>query len=397
MPTEVVANALVMHHSQDSAVDYNRETKHPLWDESNSEADFETVKAALDKELQFEAEAKMKAQKIKAAKAKAKAAKAKAQSENAVKKQAANATTSYGKSLFKTYYDNIGKRSKAITMIELWESVEVLISHYEDFSVTPRFVDGLHKFVAKYCDENAVDEENVQDVSMLIWTSSSYGGAESEFCSLVNRALRDDRLCPEPILKHAALFSRALNKNLVTHLVSEGDRHQASGDATNYKCWPNGPSVTNKYKGWSSNKDATWRGCSMPRSNFQWWLDLAKNKDEQHRRFRTKMFVASSFSKNVAETFAERWYQRNDPETAGKVLFMFKFKRHKCFHVNYLDKTGFPSEKEFLLPPYTALELEKVTESTDVDARPHLIQLSVSVDNQHTKEWPLDLQLAGWI
>ena len=64
------------------------------------------------------------------------------------------------------------------------------------------------------------------------------------------------------------------------------------------------------------------------------------------------------------------------------MLFRLKFKRHNCLHVNYIDKTSYPQEKEFLLPPYTALELLDVKESHDLDAEPHRIEVKVMVDNQ---------------
>ena len=106
------------------------------------------------------------------------------------------------------------------------------------------------------------------------------------------------------------------------------------------------------------------------------------------------MFVASSFSKSVAEGFADGSYDSDDPDGTGKVLFMFKFKRHHCLHVNYIDRSKYPQEKEFLLPPYTALEVEKVTPSTDLAVQPHVIVVKVAFDNQAE---PFDLPLAGRI
>ena len=64
------------------------------------------------------------------------------------------------------------------------------------------------------------------------------------------------------------------------------------------------------------------------------------------------------------------------------MLFKFNFQRHKCLHVNYIDKSQFPQEKEFLMPPYTALELVRVKVSKDLDVEPHMIEVNVMVDNQ---------------
>ena len=122
---------------------------------------------------------------------------------------------------------------------------------------------------------------------------------------------------------------------------------------------------------------------------------VASSVATKERKIRTRMFVASSFSRNIAEGFADEWYDMNDAASAGKVLFRFQFERHRCLHVNYIDKSGFPGEKEFLLPPYTGLELQEVKESHDHKAgKPHIITLKVCVDNQ---AWPLDAKLAGWI
>ena len=128
----------------------------------------------------------------------------------------------------------------------------------------------------------------------------------------------------------------------------------------------------------------------MPKGDLQWWLDL--DSQEGPKKCRTKMFVASSFSKNVAETFAERSYRNRSDD--GKVLFRFNFMRHHCLHVNYIDRSGFPEEKEFLLGPYTVLELQRVTVSKDLDLWPHQIEVKVAFDNQAES---LDLPLAGRI
>ena len=129
----------------------------------------------------------------------------------------------------------------------------------------------------------------------------------------------------------------------------------------------------------------------MPRKDLEWWLDLLKRKS---RKCRTRMFVASSFSKEMAEGFADNNYTEGDPDGNGKVLVRFKFERHQYRNVNYIDKTPFPGEKEFLLPPYTVLELEDVKVSSNLDVKPHMIAVKVAVDNRFES---LDLPLIGRI
>ena len=368
---------------QNSAVDYSKKKQAPLWDETNSEVDYAAVKAALEMEAKLEAVA------ITNAKAKLQKAKLKVEQQkmNGIGTAAGDnfrqETTSFMHSRFKHFSDLARKELQdenledpsQIPVHQLWRSVEAIICHYEGASVASRFVDGLQSNVADYCEKHYIDEDDVQVISMLVWSNMVFGGAKREFCSLLNAALRDDY--PDSVVQHAVVFSRALSSNLVMRLEEATTR---LADATNYKDWPNGPKVP-KHLGKSSNKDTTWRGGGMPKKDFDWWLELDKQTSGP-KKCRTKMFVASSFTRGVAEDFASRYYDANNPDGSGRVLFRFKFERHSCLHVNYIDRSRYPEEKEFLLPPYTVLELEGVQESLDLDAKPHVITVKVANDNQ---------------
>jgi hypothetical protein len=123
----------------------------------------------------------------------------------------------------------------------------------------------------------------------------------------------------------------------------------------------------------------------MPLADLKWYLDLEKQSKAQNpdaRKFRTKMFVATSFSKSVADEFSSRAYNKHDPTGTGKVLFRFNFEEYNCLHVNYLDKSMYPQEKEFLLSPYSVLELVEVKQSHDLDHKAHVITVKVMPDNQ---------------
>lgn len=367
---------------QTSAVDYSKKKQAPLWVETNSEVDYSAVKAALEMEAKLEADAIANA-------------KAKHEAKLKVEQEKMNGigtatgvnfrpeTTSYMHSRFKNFSDLARKDKKTedplqIPVHQLWRSVEAIICHYEGASVASRFVEGLQDNVADYCEKHYIDEDDVQVMSMLIWSNMAFGGAKREFCSLLNAALREDY--PDTVVQHAVVFSRALSSNLVMHLVEATTRGPLLADATNYKDWPNGPKVP-KHLGKSSNKDTTWRGGGMPKKDFDWWLELDKQTSGP-KKCRTKMFVASSFTRGVAEDFAARYYDASNPDGSGRVLFRFKFERHRCLHVNYIDRSRYPEEKEFLLPPYTVLELEGVQESLDLDAKPHVITVKVAYDNQ---------------
>lgn len=386
---------------QQSAVDFDHQTQKPLWDESNCEVDVEAARAALEEEQQLELQAKAKAEAELEAKAKTKA-ELEAATTNAELEAATNAqVTSSARLTFETSrYRDLNDsldQQRPINIEELWVSAEKVIAYYEGAVVASLCIEELRGFISNYCRKDYIDLDDVQNVSMLMWSSGKYGGAKSELCSLLNRALREDHACN--VLEDAVCLSRALNKNLVASYVGKDVkmRRVVSGNAANYKQWPNGNKVVDKNEeGWSSNRDCTWRGGGMPKVDFEWYKDLFK-KPLQERKFRTTMFVASSFSKNIAEEFAIRSYNRNDPDGSGKVLFRFEFERHRCLHVNYIDKSEYPQEKEFLLPPYTALELVEVRESKNLDAKPHTIVVKVAVDNQDYNNYPLNLDLANRI
>ena len=368
---------------QSSAVDFDQAKGKPLWNESGGAADLEQADAANKAaalELELEAKAKAAAEK---AKEKAAAAKAKVAAAKLVPQP--SGATSFQDSTFKKCNDELRVResseanNKPITVEELWESTEVLVAHYEGASIAAPFIEGLRAHVTKFCEADWIDEDDVKTVSMLMWAAGKFGNIRSELCSLINRAIREDQSCEDEVLYHAVLITRAIGKNLVANYQAKGLSRAQGSSESNFKDWPNGPQVDLHKEGWSSNRDTTWRGGGMPRDDLQWYLDLQKR---DCKKFRTKMFVASSFSREVADDFSQMRYDSKDKDGTGKVLFCFRFERHNCLHVNYIDKTQYPQEKEFLLPPYTALELVKVDPSPDLDARPHRIEVKVMPDNQ---------------
>merc|ERR1711988_1736708 len=92
------------------------------------------------------------------------------------------------------------------------------------------------------------------------------------------------------------------------------------------------------------------------------------------RRFRSAMFVASSFDEAVAREFMARV-----PADVAPTLWKVRFDPvRRCKHVNFLDGLSTVNrEAEFLFPPYsvfTVLEVER--------APSHLtIVLQAAVDN----------------
>eukprot|EP01043_Picozoa_sp_COSAG02_P086699 COSAG02_NODE_24104_length_697_cov_1.801003_1_plen_111_part_01 len=92
---------------QTSAVDYNTKKQAPLWDETNSEVDYEAVKAALGMEAKLEADA-IASTKAKH-EAKLKFEQAKSRSVSSALASTREATKSYRQSRFKHFSDLAGK------------------------------------------------------------------------------------------------------------------------------------------------------------------------------------------------------------------------------------------------------------------------------------------------
>jgi len=401
------------------AVDFDQLEQKPLWDESSSAVDLKLAMAEQEDDLQYDLELEAKA-KMMAKEAKAKAAEdAKLMAEKAeaakthleLSMTASPENPTYASSEFKKMDDALMKResapapnlpdgcNKPITIEELWASTEAVVRHYEGTMVALRYIQGLKRSIIQYCYKNLTSENDLKTVSMLMWAAQKHGGVKAELCSLLNRAFREDGYDKHgektgrslSVLEHAVLVQRAIKSNLITYYM-KGQRGQVE---SSFREWPEGPNCPLN-QGWSSEKDATWRGGGMPKADLEWFLQLEQS---DCKRFRSKMFLASSFNRSVAMNFCEKQYDGrkdpNDPEGSGKVLIKIEFEHHNCCHVNYIDKSEFPQEKEFLLPPYSAFELKRVIRSSNLDGKPHMIVIKALRDNQDEKEAPMNLPLAN--
>ena len=98
--------------------------------------------------------------------------------------------------------------------------------------------------------------------------------------------------------------------------------------------------------------------------------------------------------RSVAEDFVKN--NGSSDDAVGKVIWTFEFEHLKCHHVNFIMHTAAPREKEFLLPPYTVLELKHVERSKDLTLKEHRITVKVANDNKDPAH-PKNLPLAPWI
>ena len=106
-------------------------------------------------------------------------------------------------------------------------------------------------------------------------------------------------------------------------------------------------------------------------------------------RFRVPHFLATSFSRTVAQSFMRR-------QAEAPVLWTFEFTQRRCLHVNHLRHTS-GGEDEFLFVPYSAFEVIECEWAPQPSlARPHRVRIRVAADNRDLGAWPEDLPLAPW-
>ena len=101
------------------------------------------------------------------------------------------------------------------------------------------------------------------------------------------------------------------------------------------------------------------------------------------------MYIATSDNKsNCLKTFCRR--AQHPP-----VLYEFRLDPELgCVHVNYVDRTNIPGEREFLFVPYSVFTVMSVQwRENPTWVSPHLVVLSVAIDNALCGE---ELPLAPW-
>jgi hypothetical protein len=101
------------------------------------------------------------------------------------------------------------------------------------------------------------------------------------------------------------------------------------------------------------------------------------------------MFLASSDNKaNCLKMFCRR---TEHPPVLYELLLDSYL---GCVHVNYVDRTNCPGEREFLFVPYSVFTVEEVKwQPNPTWTNPHVVVLKVAIDNSLQSE---DLPLAPW-
>ena len=326
-----------------SAVDFDVAKNSSLWSDSTAAAvddsDLQANAKAIDdidalaKQLQQEAQAQLQAQ-LQAQHEAQQQAQQQAQLalQTAQQVQIAPPALKHMGSSFKTsrfleLYDS--DSVKHVQISQLWDAARTLIT-YHKANAWPAYSKKLRKFIEEYCDKEGSDDDDVKMVAQLMWTSFFVAGGR-ELCSILNHCLREDRSVDDKVLKAATVLARAINKSIVVE-VDGASRHQ-SLDQGAFIQWPNGQNWQDGRdvrpdEGRSTKRHTTWRGGQMPDADLQFYERLA----EGNKWFRTKMYVATSFMKSVAEDFAKK---TPDDSVTSSVIFEIQFEPWNCCHAKY--------------------------------------------------------------
>lgn len=187
-----------------------------------------------------------------------------------------------------------------------------------------------------------------------------------EFCSILNEALREDRLT------HTVAVARALSSYLHTRMSRGG------GASVAPVRWP------------AANR--VFRGGALP-PQHHWFFSVG-------RQYRIPMFLSASGDRGVAEGMMR---ERGGPDY---VLWIIDFDdSRQCDHVNYVNKndgslsTPTPNtaaEDEYLFAPYGTFTVTGAAfqpTGTVSEANPHVVTLRAAVNNRSERE---DVQSAPW-
>lgn len=366
-----------MRDIQMQAVDFNVDEQMPLWDETGGSC---LNEAELEEEAREEAKLCELAhnQMLEMPR-------------GSIKQDAPQPVESLTQRSFKTSRFRELKRQmedELLTVSSLWVAVRTMVTHFANEYASNDFCEALRQCIDLYCSKEGYDMQNdVAVVAQRMWTSGLKAN-DRELCSILNHYLRDDGASSVHCFKAAIVLTKGINLSIVA-LNENGTRNTP---ANHIKQWPNGPNVTLS-QGKSDQKNVTWRGGAMPRQHFQEYVKL-HGESEEARQFRTPMFVATSFHRSVADDFAAR-ADEDAGGDHGKVIFRYTFPtdaegKPNCKHVNFIAHTNYAQEREFLLPPYTAMKLIQLRQSRTPQEIPHEVWVEVADDNL---TWDLTLPI----
>jgi len=203
--------------------------------------------------------------------------------------------------------------------------------------------------------------------AIRIWTSPRQWSGR-EFCSLLNQAIREDGTWDMDTLRYGVVLCRAINT-----VLNKGNQVARALSA-----WPDGPDATDA-AGISDVANACFRGGGLRPSDRAFYA--------VGKKFRTGMFMASSFKRAVALEFMSRHGAGTRP-----VLWTIVLDERKCAHANLVERlTVVKGETEFLFPAYSTFTVEAADFGEQSEY--HQVTLRAAQDNMEEAE---DLPTAPW-
>jgi len=244
--------------------------------------------------------------------------------------------------------------------------------------------DAAHEFIGKLLEQHkehlGVGEMAVALTAQELWTATEVVEGGPELCTMYNAVLREDLAS---LAASSATLARSLNSALVW---PDDDERQALP-------FPGGAKAAGRNK--STGKGKCFRGGGF--------LDSDTTRaffGQPKHKFRVPQFLATSFSRPVAEDFVRRaeGALAANPGGAANATVLWTILldgKQRCFHVNRLTESHVENEVEFLFAAFSAFSVVKaVWSKTPTNAKtPHHITIRAAVDNA---DEPEDLPLAPW-
>jgi len=280
------------------------------------------------------------------------------------------AARTFGTSSFKRQYAALQSQPTALITDEVMVSTRALILEHaqrhgfssisaNDYFLAVRqaaFTASAHGHSGAAAVNEVLSDPHLFAVRMYASALQLGGASGPELCSILNAALREDRV------DNAMPLAHTLNKRLVTR-------------GTQHVRWPADNTV--------------WRGGALPSEHRHFYVE--------GKQYRVPMFLSTTESRATAERFL---VQRGAPQY---VLWQIKLDPvRRCVHVNHIDRhdatlgldpnTG--PENEYLFAPYSTFTvLSCQWQAQPTSANPHRVTLRAAVDNSIEDE---NLPLAPW-
>ena len=219
-------------------------------------------------------------------------------------------------------------------------------------SVQPKLTGPVYELIVGYCKARGISETagkgfyreleqeafehkdellgQIPAAAQRLWTSGKKLTDEVEFCSIVNYALHSD---DGAMMQHVAPILRAINKLLVLRGV--------------------------RNSGVVPYPALTFRGGALPPEHLAFYESM----QAQGATYRVPGLLATSFDRSVANRFMMIAEDRQE----SVVLWIIHLhpdgkddETKRCRHVNFIERTHYGHEKEFLFAAYAPFKVRQV-------------------------------------